>query len=42
MAAEPVADLKFELAQNSLAGNIRIRSQSIDDLEALAKIVPSV
>jgi hypothetical protein len=38
LLASPIADLKLELAQNSTS--VRIRSQSIDDLEALAKLVP--
>ncbi len=38
LLASPIADLKLELAQNS--SSVRIRSQSIDDLEALAKLVP--
>ena len=38
LLADPVEDLKLELAQNN--GSIRIRSQSIDDIEALAKLVP--
>ena len=38
LLADPVEDLKSELVQNN--GSIRIRSQSIDDIEALAKLVP--